>query len=130
MRLKLAAVGSAVSVALTVLYFVNPQKPLLLPCPFKTITGLNCPACGSTRAVHHLLHGRLLLALRCNALFVLGLPYILNFLNRYVRNAIEAGRLHIDVKLTPSESRRLIVFAILFGLLRNIPYKPFNQFIH
>ncbi len=42
-------------------------------CLFHTLTGLNCPGCGGTRAAYQLLHGRLLLALRDNALFILAL---------------------------------------------------------
>lgn len=35
-------------------------------CLFKSWTGMACPACGSTRAVEHLLHGELMLALSIN----------------------------------------------------------------
>ena len=36
------------------------------PCMFYKMTGLLCPGCGNTRAVNHLVHGRLWLALRSN----------------------------------------------------------------
>lgn len=41
-------------------------------CVFKMLTGLDCPGCGTTRALHHLLHGRVEEAFRLNPmLFVL-----------------------------------------------------------
>jgi len=40
-------------------------------CPFRAITGLDCPLCGSTRAIAQLLDGHLLAALDHNALLVL-----------------------------------------------------------
>lgn len=36
------------------------------PCIFRRLTGLLCPGCGNTRAVDHLVHGRVWLALRSN----------------------------------------------------------------
>ena len=53
--------------------------PLLPACPFRAITGIPCPTCGSTHAAIALLHGRLGAALAANPLaatagatFVLG----------------------------------------------------------
>ena len=48
--------------------------PYFTVCLFKSWTGMACPACGSTRAVEHLLHGELMLALSINpvGLFVTG----------------------------------------------------------
>ena len=40
-------------------------------CPWRSITGLDCPFCGATRSAAALAHGDLLLALDHNALFVL-----------------------------------------------------------
>ncbi|MBR3420924.1 MAG: DUF2752 domain-containing protein [Ruminococcus sp.] len=36
------------------------------PCMLYKYTGLLCPGCGNTRAVNHLVHGRILLSLRSN----------------------------------------------------------------
>ncbi|MCM1178021.1 MAG: DUF2752 domain-containing protein [Clostridium sp.] len=41
------------------------------------LTGLYCPGCGSQRAVHHLLNGRILQAVRYNVLLVAAVPYLL-----------------------------------------------------
>lgn len=37
-------------------------------CPFFVLTGLQCPSCGNTRALHALLHGRITEALAYNAM--------------------------------------------------------------
>ncbi len=38
------------------------------PCLFRLLTGYYCPGCGGTRAVWHLLHGRILTSIRCHPL--------------------------------------------------------------
>jgi hypothetical protein len=53
-------------------FFFNPSTHGFYPvCLFHSLTGLNCPGCGSTRALYALLHGDFRLALKDNALFVL-----------------------------------------------------------
>jgi hypothetical protein len=39
-------------------------------CPGRVIFGTHCPTCGVTRALQHLMHGRILLALEANPLSV------------------------------------------------------------
>ena len=41
------------------------------PCPWRTVTGLDCPFCGATRAASSLAHGDVVAALDHNAFFVL-----------------------------------------------------------
>ncbi|MFA0964864.1 DUF2752 domain-containing protein [Roseivirga sp. BDSF3-8] len=56
----------------------NPEVAGIFPrCPFNKYTGLQCPGCGSQRAVHHLLNLDVASAFRMNALLVIFLPYIL-----------------------------------------------------
>lgn len=56
-----------------VLYTFAPGSFAFYPrCPFHLLTGLQCPGCGSTRAMHQLLHGHVGEAFRLNPmLFVL-----------------------------------------------------------
>lgn len=57
-------------------YFINPTiKGHPIQCPWHLLTGTQCPACGSQRALHALVHGRWLEALRYNYFFVLSVPY-------------------------------------------------------
>ncbi|MDD3624593.1 MAG: DUF2752 domain-containing protein [Proteiniphilum sp.] len=65
-------------VVLFLFYWFDPATDPFFPlCLFRSATGLECPGCGSQRAIHSLLHLRFGDALAYNALMVLALPYIL-----------------------------------------------------
>lgn len=60
-----------------VLYTFPPVTTAFYPqCVFKQATGLDCPGCGTTRALHAMLHGRIGEAFRFNpmlfALMIVG----------------------------------------------------------
>lgn len=55
----------------------NPAEHFFLPCPIKHATGLECPTCGSQRALHELLNGHIEEAFRLNPLIFLLTPYFL-----------------------------------------------------
>jgi len=107
-------------------FLVPPgAKSLYPPCVFHTITGLYCAGCGSTRAIHHLLHGRILRAFSYNPLVVillipLGL-YILNHL-RFVLWGKKWRTPEIRIRYVWI----LIIIIVLFWILRNMPYYPFT----
>ncbi len=65
-------------VVLALIYWrFNPSAVDYFPkCPFLQITGLKCPGCGSQRAVHFLLNGRLRAAFFENPLLVAIIPYL------------------------------------------------------
>jgi hypothetical protein len=105
--------------ALPVLYNINPNTTHLPLCPLHAVTGLNCPLCGATRATYALLHGELVTALHDNALYVLGLPFLLILWWRWFaaeRSGAPRGRL-----LPRQVSAALVVLAVLFGVFRNLP---------
>jgi len=57
------------------LYWFDPaETPLYPPCLVRLYTGLSCPGCGATRALHALLHLRLDEAWRLNPLWTAGAP--------------------------------------------------------
>lgn len=69
------------AVACVVLYYLDPVKYVFMPkCPFKMLTGLDCPGCGFQRAMHALLHGHVMQAIRFNfslsSLFLTSLPLL------------------------------------------------------
>lgn len=51
------AVGGVLAASAAYVGLVTPGAGRTIPCPFHAVTGLWCPGCGMTRAVHHLLRG-------------------------------------------------------------------------
>lgn len=66
-------------VIFSIVYFLfSPEDSLYFPkCMFHSLTGWDCPGCGSQRAVHHLLHLRVKEAFFYNPLLICAIPYIL-----------------------------------------------------
>lgn len=63
---------------MAVYFYWSPEENIFFPrCPFKWITGWDCPGCGSQRAFHALLHGHPWQALKYNFFMIIGLPYLL-----------------------------------------------------
>ncbi len=65
--------------AFTYVGIVDPHRPgsLFPPCPFRLLTGWNCPACGGLRMTHDLLHGDVAAAVVDNGFLLVGLPPLL-----------------------------------------------------
>ncbi len=77
-RIVLLLLIAAIAV---LLYTFDPLQHTLMPkCPFRLLTGLNCPGCGIQRALHAMLHGHWAEAARCNFYLVYAGPYALAFL--------------------------------------------------
>ncbi len=71
----------------------DPEASNFFPkCPFLSLTGFQCPGCGSQRAVHQLIQGNFSGAFQYNPLLIIALPYILaailfefpSFKNKYL----------------------------------------------
>ena len=57
----------------------NPEEYKIFPkCPVYSITGYQCPGCGSQRAFHNLFHGDIKAAFIFNPLMMFLLPYVLS----------------------------------------------------
>lgn len=71
--------GGLLAIALVAIYgYFDPSSSGFFPkCPFRYITGFQCPGCGSQRAVHALLHGDLAGAFVLNPMLVFSIPYLL-----------------------------------------------------
>ena len=70
---RIASLGVVAAAGAWVLYTFPPAAYGFYPrCPFRLLTGFECPGCGTTRALHQLLHGNIEQAFRLNPmLFVL-----------------------------------------------------------
>lgn len=109
-----------------VLFFVDPsQVPIYPACPFHQLTGLDCPGCGSTRAMHALLHGQLVTALRFNAMLVFSLPLFAWFGFRFVWGGIKGKP---PVAIQPVWVWFYLAAWMAFAVLRNLPVQPFSWF--
>ena len=67
---RAVAVACAVllPVGIAALFLLDPEETAGFPrCPVFALTGWKCPGCGTARALHAALHGRLAEALRLNA---------------------------------------------------------------
>ena len=59
-------------------YFVNPNiQSFPIQCPWRMLTGTQCPSCGFQRALNALAHGHVCQALSYNYFFILSIPYAL-----------------------------------------------------
>ncbi len=117
--LFLAGALAAVSAAV-VLFQFNPAEHAFYPaCTFHQLTGLQCPGCGSTRALHQLLHGHVVTALHLNALLVLALPALAAIIGRHL--VLKQRSANSSFSLKASWAWWLLAAAAAFGVLRNLP---------
>jgi hypothetical protein len=123
----LAFAGLTIAIAgLISLKFLNPASSSWLPqCPFHALTGLNCPGCGATRGMHALLNGDVLTALHFNVLLVIFVPFIIYGFIALLSLAFR-GRSLPPPKYSAQFAWILFVILIVFGVVRNLPFYPFN----
>ena len=107
------------------LYAFQPGKTgFFPPCLFRMLTGLTCPGCGSTRAMHQLLHGHFAAAFMLNPLFLLAIPFLLYALIRY-SVVVMRGGIPRPNALPPAYIYALFVIVVSFWIFRNTPFYPF-----
>lgn len=120
----IAAVSLLTAAAIIGLYMINPEESIYSPkCLFYMFTGLECPGCGSQRAIHALLHLRPGEAFRYNAVLVLFIPFLLLLcLSRFFRNALPT----LYDKLTGRKVTWAVLGVIIaWWIIRNIPLFKF-----
>lgn len=124
--LRRAAAAVVVASGLLILYRFEPSESSLFPpCMFHTLTGLHCPGCGSTRALHALIHGRVVAAVGYNPLMVLCLPWLI-YVGASKLYADRRGRRGPAPLPRWNWTRWLPAAVIGFAVLRNLPWPPFN----
>lgn len=101
----------------------DPARGVGLPCPFHALTGLWCPGCGSTRALHALTRGDVAGMASQNPLLVVLLPYLAWAWAAWtVRSA--GGPALWTLSRSRKLSLALLVVIIAFGVARNLPWEP------
>lgn len=121
-----AVVGAAAIGACAFVRLLNPPATEGNPpfCPFKMMTGQDCPGCGATRSLNALLHGDVVAGADHNLLFVLALPIAVMAFAVWT-----ARRLGVDAPSLPSLRTWLpvtVVAIALFWALRLLPWDPFT----
>ncbi len=123
-RLLGIALLGGMGLALLVVFLRNPSVEPIGFCFFRAVTGLYCPSCGTTRAMHLLLHGQVVPALRMNMLvppLLFPLGYIL-----FSEAVWRITRRRIPVfTISPPLVVIIGVALLLYGVLRNIPMFSF-----
>jgi hypothetical protein len=126
--MKLKHIGMLLLVIILVFlyFFVNPNKVNYLPkCPLYVSTGIYCPGCGSQRATHNLLNFNFLGVLNQNVLYIFGLLIIGYHLLISGINYIFSKTIYNYI-YHPKTPIVLLIIIVVFWILRNIPYYPFN----
>ena len=114
--MKLLCLGTLSAIATAAVFAIDPERTSIFPpCPLHRYTGLWCPGCGTTRALHQLLHGNLVAAFWFNPLAISLLP-VVGYL--FLRGKEDA--------LKPVWIWTLLGVIVAFGVLRNIPAYPFT----
>jgi hypothetical protein len=109
-----------------ILFFCDPIRVAIYPvCVFHRVTGLNCPACGSLRALHQLLHGNFIAALHFNAFTVLSLPL---FASVGVYFAMRPSTGDSAARIRPLWIWLYLAAFVVFGILRELPVPALAAF--
>jgi hypothetical protein len=110
-----------------VLRAYSPEEYSFYPsCPFFSVFGWHCAGCGTTRAVHALLQGDVQQAAAYNVAFALALPILFPV-------TVVGAFCWLRGKAPPLRTMpvwlvwTLIVVLLLFTVLRNLPYPPFDS---
>ena len=117
-RAGVIGAGIALTGALTYIGLADPHRPgFLFPaCPFKALTGLDCPACGGLRMTHDLLNGDLAAAVVDNIFLVVALPVLAVWLVVRWRRGLTLMPMAATVTV--------IVAAVAWTVARNWPGFP------
>jgi uncharacterized protein DUF2752 len=124
-RSSVIALWSLLLAGALYLFTFEPGRTGFFPvCIFRLLTGLQCPGCGSTRAMHQILHGHLATAFTLNPLLLVSIPFLLFAFLRYSVIVMRGGVPRQNV-LPASVIYGLFVVVVSFWIFRNTPFYPF-----
>ena len=107
------------------LFMFEPGRTGFFPlCPFRLLTGLQCPGCGTTRALHEIVHGHFWAAFMLNPLLLIASPFLVWAFLRYSLIAMQGSMPRKNA--LPAPYIYAIFFVVVgFWIFRNTPYYPF-----
>lgn len=125
-RVEVAVIWVIVAGTATYLFLVDPTRGGYPPCPFRMLTGLQCPGCGSTRALHQLLHGHPLAAFQLNPLIVIALPLLMFVLIRFTQSSIDKRKTW-NISIPAGYGWLMLGLIVGFWIVRNTSFYPFTS---
>ena len=107
------------------LFVFEPGRTGFFPvCIFRLVTGLTCPGCGTTRALHQIMHGHFLDAFMLNPLLLLAIPFLLWAFLRYSVTVLSGSTPRKNA--LPAPFIYALFFVVVgFWIFRNTPFYPF-----
>jgi len=118
-RAQAAVLALGAVAGCAVLAAVDPAEGGPYPaCPTRVLLGLDCPACGTLRGGHALLHGRVAQALDHNVLLVVAVPVAVVAWVVLVARAL--GRPVAAPRVPRWALGAAIAVAVAFTVLRNL----------
>jgi hypothetical protein len=124
-KFRVAVVWFLIAGAAAYLFLFDPATSAgYLSCPFRALTGLQCPGCGAQRALHQLLHGHPIAALELNPLVMLCLPFLTYGLLWFTKGEL-TGRQPVRIVVAPKYEWIVLGLVICFWIVRNTPLYPF-----
>ncbi|BBZ39284.1 DUF2752 domain-containing protein [Mycobacterium conspicuum] len=117
-RYAAVATGALFAGALGYIGLVDPHSTSSIypGCPFKMLTGWNCPFCGGLRMTHDLLHGDLAASITDNVFLLVGIPVLIGWLLLRRRRGRKLPPVAVWVTV--------VVAAAAWTVLRNWPGFP------
>lgn len=109
----IVGVGCAVSLAL-----LGTDAPWVPKCLFHTLTGLDCPGCGSQRAIHAALNGRFSQAWQFNPALWIGLLLAILYA-AFPGSRQPAGRIE-RVLYSPWTLSSISIAIVVWTIIRNL----------
>jgi len=124
-RLSVVGIWCVLFAGAAYVFLFEPGKAGFFPvCMFRLLTGLTCPGCGTTRAMHQLLHGHFQSAFMLNPLLMIALPFLLFVLMRHTIFAFQGKAPQPNA--LPAKYIYLIFYVVVsFWIFRNTPLYPF-----
>lgn len=113
---------AAASVAALAVYILFCEYSGAMPrCPFKWVTGFDCPGCGSQRALRSLLHGHPLEAWGYNLILPPVQAYLMTIVLLPLWRGRRAERIHAALT-SPAAIWSLLGVVMAWWVLRNLPF--------